>query len=122
MSERAADGGRAFFGGEGGHFDLEVDAVELGIGDFGEVAGDLVLGADACAAAVVVEAAGALLRCLFVICHFWCITIENRLAHIRYRPRRANSSFSRYPQRAGSLVVDTSVRRPTFAMAATYLP
>jgi hypothetical protein len=60
------DGGD-FVGGQCGDFDLEVDPVEERAGDFGEVAGDLVLGADAFAPAVVVVAAGALLRCLFVI-------------------------------------------------------
>lgn len=70
-----ADGGAGFggfdrgdlVGGEGGHFDLEIDAVEQGAGDFGEVARDLVWRADALAAAVIEETAGALLRCLFVI-------------------------------------------------------
>jgi hypothetical protein len=46
---------------------LQVDPVEERTGDFDEVAGALVLGAEALAAAVVEEAAVALLRCLFAI-------------------------------------------------------
>jgi hypothetical protein len=44
-------------GGDGGDFDVEVDAVEQGAGDFAEVLGDLGAGTAAFARGVAVEAA-----------------------------------------------------------------
>ena len=70
-----AEGGGGFAGflgldfgeGEGGGFDVEVDAIEEGAGDAGAVALDLGRGAAAFAFGVAEVAAGAFVRCLFVI-------------------------------------------------------
>lgn len=49
--------GAEFLEGDGGDFDVEVDAAEEGAGDFAEVLGDLGDGAAAISGGVAVEAA-----------------------------------------------------------------
>jgi len=78
---------RAFGGGElvvahGRHFHVQVDAVEQGARDFGDVAFHHAGAADAFFVGVVVVAAGAGVRCIVVI--FSLGLKSPRILHIRW--------------------------------------